>query len=315
MFSFHPGPLIPHKKTNPLTRFALLFFLAFTSHGLSAQSYTALQAGEDSLKRICAVIKTTTGDSNLLVLNGHLQRTLDSLLALEGSFEYPFDSLGIPGKIESPDHAFRIFNWDIRLSDGRYRYYGLLQWNPQFHSGWKPVILLDGSDSIHEAGTAVLDASRWLGTLYYRIIPGETDGRKIYTLLGWKGLDPLVNARVIEVLSFHDRGIPVFGMDIFSGMKDQHQTRVIFRYSSGTSMTLTYDEQFYETGKKWDVSSGQWVSKKQREWMIVCDRLVPMDPALEGQFQFYVPASDVYDGFVFDHGRWVLMSDIDARNH
>jgi len=55
--------------------------------------------------------------------------------------------------------------------------------------------------------------------------------------------------------------------------------------------------------------------------MIIFDRLSPIDPRtskysanLEGQFQFYVPESNIYDAFIFENGRWNFVKDVDARN-
>ena len=44
------------------------------------------------------------------------------------------------------------------------------------------------------------------------------------------------------------------------------------------------------------------------------DRLVPMDPSMEGFRKYYVPAGDIYDGFVFRNGYWVLVEDVDVAN-
>lgn len=48
--------------------------------------------------------------------------------------------------------------------------------------------------------------------------------------------------------------------------------------------------------------------------MILFDRLVPLSTSLEGQKQFYVPETNIFDAFIFENGRWVFMEDIDARN-
>ncbi|NJK97400.1 MAG: hypothetical protein HC905_23040 [Bacteroidales bacterium] len=42
-----------------------------------------------------------------------LTSDLAGILANAGSFDYPFDSLKLIGKIKSPDNAFRIFTWNI----------------------------------------------------------------------------------------------------------------------------------------------------------------------------------------------------------
>ena len=48
--------------------------------------------------------------------------------------------------------------------------------------------------------------------------------------------------------------------------------------------------------------------------MIVFDRLVPLHPSLEDMYEFYVPSTNVIDGFLFRNGKWHYAKDVDARN-
>jgi hypothetical protein len=47
--------------------------------------------------------------------------------------------------------------------------------------------------------------------------------------------------------------------------------------------------------------------------LIVCDRLVTVESS-EVKGQVLVPAGDVYDGFLFENGRWNFVESVDARN-
>ena len=47
---------------------------------------------------------------------------------------------------------------------------------------------------------------------------------------------------------------------------------------------------------------------------IVFDRLVPMDPSLVGMYHYYIPETNIFDGFTLENDRWVFMKDVDARN-
>jgi len=53
---------------------------------------------------------------------------------------------------------------------------------------------------------------------------------------------------------------------------------------------------------------------KENAWLIVVDRLIPMDPSMKGMRNYYVPAGDTYDGFLFKNGYWVLVEDIEVAN-
>lgn len=54
--------------------------------------------------------------------------------------------------------------------------------------------------------------------------------------------------------------------------------------------------------------------RKKRIMMIVFDRLIPMDPSLAGQYQYYIPETNIFDAFVFSKGKWIFAQDVDARN-
>ena len=47
--------------------------------------------------------------------------------------------------------------------------------------------------------------------------------------------------------------------------------------------------------------------------MIIFDRLSPLDPNLEGQYQFYYPETNIFDAFIFKSGKWNFVKDIDAE--
>jgi hypothetical protein len=79
-------------------------------------------------------------------------------------------------------------------------------------------------------------------------------------------------------------------------------------------MFLDYDEQFLPAKKKWNKEKKEFDIEQRKEWMIVCDDLVPSNPILEGQYEFYIPSSETYHGFVFEGGFWVYYQNIDARN-
>jgi hypothetical protein len=92
-------------------------------------------------------------------------------------------------------------------------------------------------------------------------------------------------------LTFDKAGVPHFGADIFNFQK-RYPKRVIFEYSATCSMSLKYS------------------SKKDS---IVFGHLAPIEPQLEGQFQYY--CSDLsFDGFGFKKGKWNYGADVNAVN-
>jgi len=259
---------------------------------------------EDSLAQLSKQIRNAGNDSSRILLTDRFSELLRATLSIPGSFSYPFDSLRSISKLVSLDKKFRIYNWNLPLTDGSNKYFCFIQ-VPGTKLNQKQVLeLKDRSDSIKDPEFEIGDANNWYGALYYRILPLGIGNHTIYTLLGWDGISPTVNQKLIEVLTFDLKGNPKFGAKIFRDYLKGPRSRIIFRYSASASMLLRPDEQYIKNGK---------TVKKTR--MIVCDRLVPLEAKLEGQTDFYIPASDVFDGFIFINGTWKFIRDVEGRNH
>jgi hypothetical protein len=282
---------------------------------LNAQRPATLHSLEDTLADAARKIQATTNDSVKNLLNLRFKQILQTAIGMNGSFTYPFDSLKKLGKLTSPDKRFRLYNWNLPLSNGINRYFCFIQF-PSKTGGANPALieLSDHFDSIPDPEHAALDARNWYGALYYKIIPEKAQSGTIYTLLGWQGVSTSIHQKIIEVMTFDDQGNPRFGMKIFNKYKDGSNQRVIFRFSSVATMILRYEGQYLSKGKKWNASSRAFEEKKSKAAMIVCDRLVPLEQ-YEGNTAVMIPAADVYDGFLFDHGIWTFVKGVDARNY
>ena len=314
--------------------FLIIFFLPFT---LRSQD---TQARLDSLKSYTNTIASETADFNKYSANEKLQGLLEKIFMSEKSFEFPFDSVKKYAALTSPDKKFKIITWGIAKEDGTYEFFGYIFFPENSDFKKRFFKLTDNTDKIPYPENEVTDFGKWYGAIYYKIIPTVYQGKRNYTLLGWKGNNKLTSKKVIEILSFRTVGTPVFGKQLFRKYKEKI-TRVIFEYSSRASMLMRFDEQTIHTvirpaktiktkykakDKKSNkaIKSDKKVSAKIKTMkadMIVFDRLSPIDTRtskyaanLEGQYQFYVPESNVFDGFVFENGKWQFVKDIDARN-
>lgn len=293
----------------------LIFLLALFVSGqtLLGQTTSKLRITEDSLKLMFRQISRAVSDSQKLALNDTFRVLLRKTLQQEKAFSYPFDSLKALGKITSPDKRFRFCLWNIRMADGRFLFFGFIQKPGKENSTVIP--LTDRSDSIADPEHQQLDPDHWYGALYYKIIPFLTErSDTAYTLLGWDGNNSVVTQKVIEVMMFGRDGKITFGAPLFKDYQQGQNTRIIFRYSAESSMILKLDEQQVITSKKWNPKKREFMTESRQASMIVCDRLVPLDPQLEGLYQHYVPASDIYDGFVLNNGKWLFIKGVDARN-
>jgi hypothetical protein len=292
----------------------ILVLLPLFSLSLQAQDQLKLAVLEDSLSHLQKEVLKTNNDSARQSLNTTFLSTLKTAIALTGSFSYPFDSLKKLAKLTSPDKKFRIYNWNLPLKNGTNLYYCFLQIPDNKNKNTAALIeLRDRSDSIPDPEHSTLGSGNWYGALYYKIIPEATKTGMIYTLLGWEGTNLLEMQKIIEVLTFDEKGQPQFGKKIFNKYQNGENRRVIFQYSTAATMVLRYEEQALFKGKKWNPSTRTFDEKLSKASMIVCDRLVTVE-GTENKGPILVPAGDVYDGFLFENDRWNFVEGVDARN-
>ncbi len=288
-------------------RILIYILLVANSFSLFSQEKTpeikTLDVYRDSLKGIIKNLYSSSTDSVKKKYNKQLLTTFEKILKMEGSFNYPFDSITDIGILTSSDFMIRIFNWNIPLVNGTHEYYGFVQakqikvkkvglFKKITTESFKVFPLNDISSTIKNADNYTGDNNRWYGMLYYSIIPKKAKSKKIYyTLLGWDGNDKFSNKKFIDVLTFDNKGNPVFGVTIFNTLKGIKK-RVVFEYDATCTMSLKY-------------------SKAKDS--IIFDHLVPSEPQLEGQFQYYC-TDFTYDGFGFKNGKWNYGEFINVTN-
>jgi len=291
----------------------LLIIICGEYNLVSGQHFYSMKQAEDTLFSIYVSMNQNQDDSIRDLLNANFHQTLYQSLTFPGSENYPFESLKSLVKISSPDKKFTIYQWNLPHKNGNQAFFGFIK-IPDF----KPSLVFPLSDTNETSAvedSANMDNSHWFGALYYKILENETaPGKKFYTLLGWSGKNAVITQKVIEILSFDEQSKPKFGLPVFPDFGNGKLSRIIFRYSSSATMSLKYEEQFIASDKSWNQKKRVFEYKTRKAWLIVADRLVPLDPQLEGQYQFYVPAGDVFDGFEFKNGCWNFIRDIDSRN-
>jgi len=294
--------------------FACCIGLFLVSGTVAGQHSGEIRRAEDSLSRVFFALNHAGNDSLRLALNRIFAAGLTKALELPSAEDYPFDSMKSLVKIGSPDTKFRIFQWNLPMSGGSYRYFGFIRM-----TGTDPPVisaLHDISDSLPWPDTVILGSPDWYGALYYQIIPGKTSGGEdFYTLLGWSGRDPAITHKLIDVLSFDPAGRPRFGMKIFSGYQNGNHARIIYRYSASATMFLKYEKHTTQYKGRWNAEKRSFIMGSEEVMMIVSERLVPLEPEMEGMYQFYVPSGDLFDGFLLRNGVWVFKNDIDSRKN
>lgn len=309
---------------------SLFILLCSLFNRLQSQNIYLFRPYEDTLKKLSNVIFNGKTDSLKFSANNKFLKTFIRALGEDNSCKFPFDSILTVSKLVAPDNSFRIFTWTLIKENGNYKYFGLIQFLSD--KNYKNIIKLkDKSDSIAKPENTVLTDNNWYGAVYYKIIDEKYKRKHYYTLLGWKGSNLMSRKKLIEVLTFDANDKPVFGGNYFKTNLAEPK-RIIFEYSSDAVMSLKYEQQSYNKIKGQSIyaydkidnfmkrhknnnfSSPTPKSKKIKAWMIVFDRLMPLNPGLEGQYQFYVPSVDYVDGLIFRNGMWRMIEDIDARN-
>ncbi len=278
-------------------RILIIFILTFFASNLFSQNDINvvndtfnLKFEEDTLQIYFDSLAKQKEDSDRYSLNNKIISTFKRVLSDNKSFDYVFKIRHI-GILKSPDKIFRIYNWNIALNDGTYKYYGFIQYFNKKTQKFIVYQLYDKSDVIKNPQTAQLTNLNWFGALYYQILLDKSKKRPNYILLGWDGNNDFSNKKLIDVLYFSKNGKPHFGKNIFI-INKKKKSRVIFEYSYLSTMTLRYDEYLK---------------------MIVFDHLVPSKPSLKGMYQYY--GTDFsYDGLYYKKGRWIMQQNIDVRN-
>ncbi len=266
----------------------LLFCCALTSP-VSAQtespapSWKKLSEMEDSLKLYgLSMVRDSTYEVRR-VAQANFSRLFSEALALEGSFDYPFDSVKTISILYPKDRTFRIFTWQVCENSNKFHYYGQIQMNTP---KGERVVLTDHSESIPVPQQEILDAEHWYGALYYDIQEIGKGKKKYYLLYGFDANDLFQRRKLVEVLKFKD-GKPVFGAPIFiTRMRDGNALdvakRFVLNYGATTSVSLRYD---------YDLK------------MIIYDNLIPFgSPYAEANYMMLPDGS--YRGFVLKKNKW-----------
>lgn len=272
----------------------ILLFVIFIVTNIFSQKKIDIKAIYykcDSINNLIDSIRKTNIDSLRVNLGNSVERKLQSMLLKSEMFIMPFDSLNKVGKIYSPDKYFRLFNWNVPLSDGTHKFYTIIQLNPGKDSTCKLISLCDQSQNFNgDINKAIFKVNNWFGALYYEIIPGKIEGKTIYTLIGMHFNGLFTNKKIIEPMYFDESGQPVFGLPVFLHNK-QIQNRLVFEYSINATMSLRYDHRLK---------------------MIIFDHLAPPSALYYGDYKFYGPDFS-FDGLKFENGKWNYQENVNVH--
>jgi len=260
---------------------ALLIFLSCIQYVNASNLFV------DSLKVYNDQLKTKTDYKSLQQLSLKIKKSLEQLS--NQTEPYQIDSLDLLTYLKSKDGKLELFSWEIKNDTGSFDYFlvGLVHYKNRvyFHD-----FITKEYDSKSLENVAVTPA-KWYGAHYYQLIEKTFNKKTYYTIIGIDWRNYLSKKKIIDVVFIDNKGVLNFGDPTFK-VTQRLQRRVVLEYKFDITVKCAY----YEDSK-----------------LIVFDHLIPSNPSLKNQKQFYVNDFS-YDGLKFEKGKWVLLEDIDVRN-
>jgi len=197
------------------------------------------------LQKLASLIQEDTILRNRLNADSIFTRALVQTLKNPYSFKFNFDSLTAIKHIISPDGRFKFFSWQVDLGDGTYRQRGAMQL-PTNDGQLKLLPFFDNSDFVQNNTLGVYDRKKWIGAIYYDIIPIPYNGTTIYTLLGFDENNTSVSNKIIEVVRFENEE-PILGGDFFKFPSDPTYPigtidRFIYSFKKGSNAIIKYEK-------------------------------------------------------------------------
>ena len=262
----------------------ILCFLVCINYNTNILSQKPLDALAQDVVYYSDIVANAQLYSSKLKANNNLVSSVDLFLNSEGSFDYMFDS-DIWLSMKSPENnSFKIITWQLRKNDNEVNYFGYIQMNDG-----KTFKLNDKSEDMNDVAYSMLDSEYWYGALYYNMLEQkDVSGNPYYILFGYHEKDKFSTTKLAEVL-FFDKGIPVFGKEVFSKEEEGGRTdkvnRLILEYSADANVSLKYNPVL---------------------GMIVYDHLISRLGNMPGQGPTMLPDGS-YCGYQLSEGEWIYV--------
>ena len=249
-----------------------------------------LQKKADSLKVFAFKILNGRNAEDRFTADSQFTKTFVRALQIKNSFYYPFDSLVSIAKVIPTDSSFKIFSWQLPITDDIIRQHGAIQMKTTDGS-LKLFPLIDKTDLIQNIEDTVTSNRAWIGALYYKIIQEKSFGKTFYTLLGFDDNNMNSDRKFIEVLTFKN-GEPVFGGPFFSFpdnsiLHKKNMSRYIMEYKKNAAPRLTFDEEMN---------------------IIIFEHLISQTGEVQKKYT-YIPDGD-YEGLKWKDGKWVYIEKV-----
>lgn len=295
--------------------FVILFFITLSYSGFCQKNFD-FRFWEDSLIKLRHEVLYSPTEEERISLNEDFMNLLESILMVNNSFKFEWDSVKNFSVVTSPDNLFKIFTWFVLKDDYTYENFGFIHLYNEYRKKYIIYPLYDKRSSIAYPSTMISDQNSWYGAVYYKIIPLKNKERTYYTILGWNGNNLFTNEKIIEVLQLNLKSNkPIrFGAKIFSKYESK-VSRVILKYSKEATLSLKYENHYYlqSTGKR-DSKTRKMIYEPIYCDMIIFDSLIEQEDGMPQLPSYLVPESSMNQGFIPVNGRWVFHANVQGRN-
>ena len=193
----------------------------------------------------------------------------------------------------SQDSNLLVFSWNQVLKANQNAYYGLIAYRKKNKHDFEITYLTDttaANEATAKNQKLSYNETNWPGATYYKLIGFKRKGGKSYALLGWRGEDMLLSAKLIDVLTISKRSVN-FGLPVFKTNKNGLLSRIYLEYPSDISFPLKYSE-------------GQHT--------IAYEELIPRDLGSNSN-NYDLSTSFNFKGFIYEKGMWSEVSNLDMR--
>lgn len=269
-----------------MLRLKILIYLFISTIATSSVAQDMLEV-ESSIELLMNKLASSKNDENSDTISNNIRNAFISAFNSPEVFDYPFERLKMC-KLKSSDNKVRIFNWNQPNQDGTFKYYCFILKKENEKSPLEWFELTQAKREVDKIENKILNADRWIGTLYYDIIPVQVSKSKTqYVVLGWEGKDDLTTRKIIDVIDFSGNKVKL-GANLFKSELGSRK-RVIFEYSNDVSMSVKY-----------------YPKKK----CIVVDHLSPKNPMMEGIYADYGP-DGTYSMYKLEKDKFEFIDNID----
>lgn len=295
---------------------------------VQGQDRAAMGQYQRQLESLLWQVASAPTDNERYLASEQAVQVLANALDEASSERWKWQLPTVASVLTSPDGLLRIFTWAVVRDDGEFECFGAVQFYNEKEEEYQYQLLHDKSEEIMNREESTLSADKWLGAVYQDLIQTSHNGKTVYTLLGWNGVDNLTERKIIEPVIFRG-GVPQFGAPVFR--RERNQRRIVLEYTDKAMVTLAYEEQYVEVverervkvkgrdpkgASRFSAQTSRYRTDEKRkthkEKMIIFDEVEPQVPGMEGLFQYYVP-SGVELAYAFVDGKWEMRSGAQGR--